>query len=227
MEMPTLPTDNLYKFLALTGLVSLLFCVWFFENRVTTASMEQLKSSGELRLLAAEVDMLNRDVTNYGAHLDKIENQLTNALEMQKRWKPELSLALTNLTTFSNLVTSSSFSNATIMAESERVLAEIRQIQSERDKRMGELTKRISESVIKKIEWDNKLELQIASINHLAHLWKMARLGLGFAIVWTTVGFLAWFWRVQIYQDRILRNEALHIAPKRKALAPLKEPKPL
>jgi hypothetical protein len=138
---------------------------------------------------------------------------------MQKQWKPESSPTLTNVTTFSNLVTSSSFSNAMIRAESERVLAEIRQLQSESDKTIGELKKRLSESVLKKIEWENKRELQNESINHLAHLWKMARLAIGIALVWTIVGFLAWFWRVQVYQDRILRNEALHIAPKHKTRA--------
>ena len=217
--MPTLPTDNLYKFQALTGLAALLFCVWFFENRVNTASTEQMKSNGELRLLAAESELLGHDVTNYEAKVVKIENQMTNVLEMQKQWKPETSPTLTNLTTFSNLLTSSSFSNAMIRAESERVLVEIRQLLSERDKTVAELEKRISEVVLKKIEWENKREVQKESINHLAQLWKMANWGIGIALVWMSLGFLAWFWRVQIFQDRILRNEALQIAPKHKTRA--------
>jgi len=67
METPSLPTDNLYKFMALGGLVSLLFLYWFFEQRISTTEIESEKIIGENRLIGVEQEFLRHDLTNLGA----------------------------------------------------------------------------------------------------------------------------------------------------------------
>ena len=50
--------------------------------------------------------------------------------------------------------------------------------------------------------------------------WTMSRMFGGVAIVWTCIGFVLWYRRVQVYQDRILRKEAEQRAPRTRKQEP-------
>jgi len=62
MELPMLPTDNLYKFLALSGLVMLVLSFTFPRNMVDELELKAVESETNINLLAFEVSVLKDDV---------------------------------------------------------------------------------------------------------------------------------------------------------------------
>jgi hypothetical protein len=62
MELPMLPTDNLYKFLALSGLVMLVLSFTFPRNMVDELELKAVESETNINLLAFDVSVLKDDV---------------------------------------------------------------------------------------------------------------------------------------------------------------------
>jgi hypothetical protein len=73
MEMPNLPTDNLYKFQALAGLASMLFFIWFFAEQLDRASLEFIKFGNYAASLHIEINNLETDLGRFEKHLKVIE----------------------------------------------------------------------------------------------------------------------------------------------------------
>ena len=77
METPTNPTNNLYKFLAIGGLVSLWLLSWFFVTQVHERRVKITKLEGEQKLLSVELRHLGLDT-------DSTSESLIKLLEIQK-----------------------------------------------------------------------------------------------------------------------------------------------
>jgi hypothetical protein len=76
METPTppLPTDNLYKFQALAGLVILMLSIWFGVERYYEICVESVKINGE-------TDKLSLEITNLMESLDHLERQTSRIIK--------------------------------------------------------------------------------------------------------------------------------------------------
>jgi hypothetical protein len=62
MNLPNLPTDNLYKFIALAGLTIIFFSMVLPIIALHNLKLELLKTNGELSVLQAEFEFLRDDM---------------------------------------------------------------------------------------------------------------------------------------------------------------------
>lgn len=62
MILPTLPTDNLYKFIALSGLVILLFSVVYPYKLVTDLELKAVEAGTQVKLLELESAAIEREI---------------------------------------------------------------------------------------------------------------------------------------------------------------------
>jgi hypothetical protein len=62
MNIPSLPTDNLYKFLALSGLAIAIFGLVFPAIRISEIRLKLIEANTQTRLLKLEIDQLKEDV---------------------------------------------------------------------------------------------------------------------------------------------------------------------
>ena len=92
---PTVPTDNLYKFVALSGLATLLFLVWYFSARLKVLESKQGTLSGEITALELQVKFSEQDATNILAEASMLKQKwednirhleaITNPTDLQEQ----------------------------------------------------------------------------------------------------------------------------------------------
>ena len=73
MTIPSLPTDNLYKFLALAGLLLLVFALVYPLDRLTELQLKQTKIDTEWQTLALEVSRLAEDSAGVRGEVDRLQ----------------------------------------------------------------------------------------------------------------------------------------------------------
>ena len=64
MSIPSLPTDNLYKFLALAGLALLLFSFWYTDVKTSELSFKIAEGKGEMAVLKVYIDELPKEINS-------------------------------------------------------------------------------------------------------------------------------------------------------------------
>lgn len=77
MNFPNLPTDNLYKFLALTGVFLVLLCFGLLEYRLS----RQVELNTEISLGKEAIGFLERDLQRFG---EKLSKELEQAAKNQR-----------------------------------------------------------------------------------------------------------------------------------------------
>jgi hypothetical protein len=62
MTLPLFPTDNLYKFLALSGLALLVFSVVYSTTRMTELRIRQAETRSQLKILTLEIKVIEKEL---------------------------------------------------------------------------------------------------------------------------------------------------------------------
>ena len=62
MNLPSFPTDNLYKFMAFAGLVTVLFCGSFPISKIGPLEARNFELSAEDKILRLEMEELRREI---------------------------------------------------------------------------------------------------------------------------------------------------------------------
>jgi len=65
MNLPTLPTDNLYKFLALSGLAIAIFVLVFPMIRISEIRLKLVEVKTQSKVLAVEIEELKEDTDRW------------------------------------------------------------------------------------------------------------------------------------------------------------------
>ncbi len=73
MNIPNLPTDNLYKFLALFGLVLFLFCNIYPTTKLNKVEEEVIKIKTEIGEIDLEIDFLEEEIDKYEEDIEEAE----------------------------------------------------------------------------------------------------------------------------------------------------------
>lgn len=98
MNLPNLPTDNLYKFIALAGLVVILLSIVLPNIALHNLRLELLKTNGELSVLQAEYDFLREEhnsVENHpnleeaAKHREKMKELRVRTLQLKSKDESE------------------------------------------------------------------------------------------------------------------------------------------
>ena len=196
IPIPSLPTDNLYKFLALSGLFLALFSLF-----ITNSSLEKLEPLvGVATVESAILDDMKKASdfrkTEISKEIDAIQNEIT-AFENK-------SIKSTASTSKDSAFESNDLTN--LRNQRTKLSADLNTIRERNEDIKVELDK-YSEEYFSAMEREQKLRKSVASIPTDA-LLTSARLGIGgfwIGISTMLLGFLFWFTRSQIHQDEILR----------------------
>lgn len=63
MDYPSIPTDNLYKFIALGGLALMIFSVTYPANKALELHLDTIAVNAQVKKLTIEVENLEREIT--------------------------------------------------------------------------------------------------------------------------------------------------------------------
>ncbi len=73
------PTDNLYKFCAITGLIIIIIPTYFTYSQIDKLQLEIIDLETEANVLNVETEQLEKEASQYGNELQKKEKDLQNA----------------------------------------------------------------------------------------------------------------------------------------------------
>lgn len=187
MNIPNLPTDSLYKFLALAGLSFILISTYMTYNILSNKNQETLKFNGEISIYNYENDKLNSDLKFIKQRLRKL-CALCNCNCFDKKGEIQI---LPNFTKSDN--------------------KELNNQRQEIDSLLNGYHDKLDQFNIKTLQIQSKNEL-LADNEESTHAYMKIFLSLiatGFLMA--VMGFRLWYKRIQIYQDKILRDEALKL----------------
>lgn len=80
MSLPNLPTDNLYKFVALVGVIILIATLYFPIMKAREYRLSMVKLKGQLRLLDIELDYLKEKATDLKSDHDNTGHTRTELI---------------------------------------------------------------------------------------------------------------------------------------------------
>ena len=176
MEFPSLPTDNLYKFYALAGLIGLVLAFWHFDEKADHMRDESIRFENEAATLQLEQKFLLEEQTALLKRLDELKKQDFGRLTAD---------------------------------EAEKHRAELAHFQTELEKQAKAQRLKVQELV-------NKQRSLADVVGRTHDSWVRMRFTLCSLLIWSLYGFIVWHRKIQVFQDRILRNEAEKIAPSRR-----------
>jgi hypothetical protein len=191
------PTDNLYKFMTLSGLVLLLISVTYLPWLLHKAVLATYDARKDYEILEMEIaeekkkyEALDRELDRQISERPIIENNMTamQTLTEKKQLSPsELSVIRSQL-------------------------SDVKALLDENEKRQSQLTEAASvasQSVKRKgIELDYKLRIAEWETRNGRILTVLSLLGSVIGGLIAVKGFNAWSLRVQVYQDAILKKQA-------------------
>ncbi|WP_321997483.1 zinc ribbon domain-containing protein [Draconibacterium orientale] len=183
MNIPNLPTDNLYKFIALTGVLLFVLSVFYPVYQKTKIRDEISIHNGEAKKLDVE--------------REKLKNK-------QKEIKSQVKILDKKINLDNNSIVSDTLIVRTKIVGGSKELVDL---SSQIDKLIEEYLTLKLELDIKTIEINTKLEIvenkkyDLDTIDEASNIFSPASLLLAF------VGFLLWYERTQKLQDKVLKQQ--------------------
>ena len=222
--LPTFPTDSLYKFIALFGLVLLGFGLWYPEEKFSAAH-ERIREANKTQSLAeiridrkkAQVDRLSKELSAKLADLSahrKLLDETRASLDSKRHALAEESARMEKSERKSDI--------DRVKARTESLTSEINLFAAEQRDHIDTVNKLISESEALRPRQDEVL-VELASdvvilkssnetmtiLRYDAAVWygqSIACIVVGLIMI--AVGFRLWYVKIQVYQDAILRKQA-------------------
>jgi hypothetical protein len=222
--LPSFPTDSLYKFIALFGLVLLGFGIWYPEQKfyAAQAQMREALTAEDLSRIKverkkAQVDKLTKKILEKSTELAQKQKLLD---DQHKEFESRRLAIEEELARVEKSQRSSSAKELEKRAESlvseqksfgakvQGHLDDVKRLTEERNaltpRQEEVLDELASETVISK-----KSTKALEDFNSQATSWLyMQNCSIGLGLILITLGFLLWYIRIQKYQDAILRRQA-------------------
>ena len=195
MNMPSLPTDNLYKFLALGGLVTLVVFPIFYVSQVADRNRQMVETETEALILEKEVEFLKWE---------------TNALsdELAETKKDAKMLAKESKTSKSSSVGQA---NDPISPSVDSITKRANQILLENKgylDRGYELRRKTLELEKESLKLAGKrVEINLLD-GRLNAIRRLTLIGISVSSVIMILGFSLWYLKLQKYQDQTIARQA-------------------
>lgn len=194
------PTDNLYKFIALTGLLILIISVVLPAYALVTMEMKRLEVVRELNKTSATLDEakslgVEAEAATHDAHAasSQVDAAVARYKAMPKSKHPSRQEATERLRRLDE-----------IEAATQRLRDASQKLQSKTE----ELGRKTSEAHTRNIETDYQNEV-LETINLGFVLSKILLLiGSLVGLVIALLGFVLWYRKVQAFEDRVLEKTA-------------------
>ena len=171
--MQNIPTDSLYKFMAISGIILIIVPLVFMYNYYNKLLVETYNNSLEVDILEIEAKHLREDVLSLEEGVNDFESRVGIK---------------------GNLIAN------------ENVLIKIEA------SNLSEITKSIDtknkELEIKLIKTKNRLEINSVLRNNTKILLFLGKIFGVLGSILTVAGFSLWYYKIQIYQDKILKENA-------------------
>lgn len=183
MTIPTLPTDNLYKFIALTGIIICVISTLYFEiNR----------------------QELNEGITIIKGEIEKHDYERLSLVDQDKKLKKKIN----ELNKLCNCGTPSIVTDSLIV----RPLIEdgpkhLVELSNQIDILLDERNSIIKEISLKAIEINTKNALIKNKQDELSELNDVLTFSLPLSALFSGLGFGLWFYKTQVLQDDILKSQ--------------------
>jgi hypothetical protein len=199
MEIPSLPTDNLYKFMALTGLLGIVLIVYYIETKQVALSKEVRQELFEYNLHSADTLLLSEKQKDINQRL------LAFGAFMKYRYPDEVTMkSIANKSAMKNNLDTISVLNWMYFLVLNH--PEYMPLLSQVIETNTELRENADKALKTTQEIEHRLNLYIESQKkYVSNRHKLSWL-LASSICLTILGFGLWYYRVQIYQDQILKN---------------------
>jgi hypothetical protein len=203
VDIPSIPTDNLYKFLAIGGLVAWIGGAYLnylsSSNSIhqkATVALEDVEASFNRQLLAQSSKIFDLDLKIAQSDYEGDEAKLKAFLEAHKQSGAPLSDQ--DQQTLEQLLSQVRKDNSEFLALGPKLL----DLAQQQAKASSAETKAKFDALEE--EWTHGAANTFFWISTA-----FQTLGIS-SCIW---GFFWWYWRVQRYQDQLLKNEAAQIAP--------------
>jgi len=190
MNIPNLPTDSLYKFLAIAGLSLIVISLYLGYNLEMTHNAEAIKFNGDIAIFNKERDDLNSD-------LEFIKRKLKKLCAVCKCNCFDKNGDIQILPNFKGSGSS-----------------ELNEQRHEVDSLLINYYDKQNQLVTKGLQIDTQKELIENSAKYRDTFMNIFMTLLGAGTVMTLIGFGLWYKKIQIYQDIILKSEASKFADK-------------
>jgi hypothetical protein len=203
MDMPNLPTDNLYKFIALSGVLIFITIIVLMYSTMSNLSDETTK-------LETEVGELNFGILLSERKMDLIKNELKQ-LDKETTKKYRINKTLKDTADFYKFL--DSFHNPEqreyyqfIVTYRDNIAPELKRFEKLFE-RQEELDKLNDDIYLKNYQVKRKNEILKQKLNFIkwtSILWIFGLLSSAFM---SSIGFTFWYTRVQFYLDVKLKAE--------------------
>jgi len=85
MELPTPPTDNLYKFQALSGLTIIVLTVWFLAGQLNDVLLQCIDARNDITRLELEMSNVKQDIKLLVDNMSRMDESLTNVVTQNQK----------------------------------------------------------------------------------------------------------------------------------------------
>jgi len=191
MKFPEIPTDNLYKFMAISGITIVIISLLPFYH-VHVATIDTIRLGGEIQKLDEQAIWITEDVEKLKEETDKLKKEVDKKLghisfkeieEVVRAQKPD----------------------------SEMTKEQVEKVEDELNKielKASEITNAIRKHKTLSIELKMKLNEQ-TYLNRVMRIESILFLiGALVGFLLSLTGFMLWYRKVQILQDRIIQKKA-------------------
>ncbi len=200
MKFPEIPTDNLYKFMATSGIVIIItsFVPLFYQHKLR---MQYIQFSGEIVKLAYENESLIEDAEKF-ANV-KLDGLRKRAVKLSEDFQSRIKKSWFNIISRKDFNT---FKDGleNLQVELLEAARETEEITNERE--------RINDLII-------QLGIKKAELSYLSGIINtgldLFRFGVISGIVLTFLGFLLWYQKLQFPLDKIIKNKSKNIQDNR------------
>lgn len=232
MMQPAIPTDNLYKFLALTGIAVLGFCFVVPNQMEDTMRPERMRLAQQLDKMADAFETLGwtdeviiRDKQGNIVHMnfEPIKGDMDVATSDEKGRKAYLELLQKMKVYVSELAKVPGAADRDIILKKDDFKTYIKYVRGFDDKAYAEWAKvvamtEIQQHVMPRAERAKQLKAMVREHTHDIHtIWYLAGkartyawlslVGMPVGFLFAVTGFLLWYRRVQRHQDKLLIAE--------------------
>lgn len=183
MNIPNIPTDNLYKFIALTGVIIFILTLFYPE-------LKRQELNDEITLINGQIEILDYEKHPLEQQTKEIKKKIT---ELDKLCDCG----------FKSIINDSLIVKPKIISGPKEIMELTKQI----DILIQERDKLIEQTNFKALEINTKTELIRNKQDNLDELNKASAFFIPFSFILSTLGFLFWFTQTQRYQDSLLKEQ--------------------
>ena len=203
MQMPNIPTDNLYKFLSLSGIAIFIFSIVYpvyLSKQLDDLVNETTTSIG---LMEIETEFLSKKLNELSEESSKKTDEKSKDCDYKKENNPEKDLKklLENLYDEKNCD-----SLKFIYQYKDELFRELKKLK-ENQKQLIEMRELNHQHNINNYQIKRKIEINRELANDLKTIHRFAFLGIVLGIILAIIGFYLWYNKVQKLLDEKIRLE--------------------